>query len=185
MGLFDTFRKKETNEANGKVTITTLKVNDKLIHEIETFEWFINCGIPYHNESFPTIQLTKWSEAEQFCKKITWENTQLETSGDLSSYLHLYHHNEYQKWNQLVEEAKKLLSKKIYPTIEKFQIENQLDILFFHSVSWDLLNAVMEETYSVCNHKQFFYRNLLEIYKAGHFPCGWKGKYPAGFLYVF
>jgi len=30
-----------------------------------------------------------------------------------------------------------------------------------------------------------FYLDLFEIYEKGYFPCGWRGKYPAGELIVY
>jgi hypothetical protein len=34
-------------------------------------------------------------------------------------------------------------------------------------------------------HSAFFFLELLTIYQAGHFPCGWQGEWPKGKLLLY
>jgi hypothetical protein len=43
----------------------------------------------------------------------------------------------------------------------------------------------MANAYLPSGHKCFYFLELFEVYEAGHFPCGWKGEWPAGKLVVF
>ena len=44
---------------------------------------------------------------------------------------------------------------------------------------------VMENSYLNGGHKVFFFLELLTVYEAGHFPCGWEGEWPKGRLVVY
>jgi hypothetical protein len=51
-------------------------------------------------------------------------------------------------------------------------------------IYWDALGAVMTSFYIDCKPPTF-YLKLFEVYRSGHFPCGWKGGWPQGDLLVF
>jgi hypothetical protein len=52
-------------------------------------------------------------------------------------------------------------------------------------VQWDILAALMEHAYLGSGHRCFFFLELLSVYEAGHFPCGWIGPWPQGKLVVY
>ena len=43
----------------------------------------------------------------------------------------------------------------------------------------------MENSYLSSGHRCFFFLELLMVYEAGHFPCGWRGDWPDGKLIVY
>jgi hypothetical protein len=53
-----------------------------------------------------------------------------------------------------------------------------------HSMSWDVFGALMENSYLDTHHPAHFFLELLWVYEAGHFPCGWLGNWPSGKLIV-
>jgi hypothetical protein len=69
--------------------------------------------------------------------------------------------------------------------ITPFQVKHGLDLVLVHSVQWDILGALMENSYLGSGHKAFFFLELLLIYEAGHFPCGWEGEWPHGMVRVY
>ena len=69
--------------------------------------------------------------------------------------------------------------------IAPFQMKHGLDIVLLHSVQWDILGAMMENSYLGSGHRAFFFLELLTIYEARHFPCGWRGEWPQGTLLVY
>ena len=54
--------------------------------------------------------------------------------------------------------------------------------VFVDCVSWNVLGAVMEHEYRRFQERPEFSLHLLRVYRAGHFPCGWSGEWPAGQL---
>lgn len=47
---------------------------------------------------------------------------------------------------------------------------------FFEDVVVDLRNCALNR--AINGQNQNFYEQIFNIYKAGGFPCGWKGEYP-------
>jgi hypothetical protein len=43
----------------------------------------------------------------------------------------------------------------------------------------------MANSFLASGHRVFFFLELLGVYEAGHFPCGWRGEWPLGSLVVF
>jgi len=73
-------------------------------------------------------------------------------------------------------------------TLEKwvpYQEEHSLDVAVVYSAEWNILAALMENSYLESGHQCFFFLELLWVYEAGHFPCGWRGKWPQGKLVVY
>ena len=62
---------------------------------------------------------------------------------------------------------------------------HKLTKVFLTTVQWCLLGALLEDAYKECNPPVRFFTDLLDIYEAGHFPCGWvEGKWAEGKLVV-
>jgi hypothetical protein len=114
-----------------------------------------------------------------------WEDITLEASNELTSYLHEKYMNQYTYWNQLIKEAKNFFEREIEPQLSLFIEKKNLDQSFVKCVEWDIINSIMEATYSKFNFKNNFFLKLLVIYESGHFPCGWKGKWPKGTLLIY
>jgi hypothetical protein len=74
-----------------------------------------------------------------------------------------------------------LMDKALVP----FQAKHGLDIALVHSVRWDILGALMENAYLRSGHSAFFFLEMLTVYEAGRFPCGWQGEWPKGRLLVY
>lgn len=154
---------------------------------VKAIDWFAQCGESLSLDlSMETQQVKSWPQAVSSCKKTVWENAELEAQNQLTLWLHLNDKAHYQKWNDYVRSHKKavvtpLTERKIVP----FQEEHGLDIAVVHSVQWDILGALMENTYMSSGHSAFFFLELLMVYEAGHFPCGWQGDWPQGKLIVY
>ena len=66
-----------------------------------------------------------------------------------------------------------ILNPLIERTVIPFLVKDGLDITLVHSVQWDILGALMENSYlGTAGHKAFFFLEMLMVYEAGHFPCG-------------
>lgn len=158
-----------------------------IVAKIGSINWFVNCGQPFALDlTMEAKQVRTWNQALKSCKSPAWDNAVLEAQNQLTLWLHLHQREKYQRWNETVDDHKKkvvnpLTEEKIVP----FQIQNSLDIVFVHSVQWNILGALMENSYMKCGHSAFFFLELLMVFEVGHFPCGWEGDWPQGKLVVY
>ena len=72
-----------------------------------------------------------------------------------------------------------LVEEKVRPIAEREGLSPQFEA----SVKWDLLGYCKELEYG--DTADAFFLRLGDLYMSGHFPCGWNGKYPHGWLVVY
>ena len=88
-------------------------------------------------------------------------------------------------WNVIAEKGKTFLNNNVIPKINEYKDNNNMDKTFVDCIEWDLLGAIMEASYSNCKNRPEFFLELLKVYEAGNFPCGWIGEWPEGKLIVY
>ncbi len=104
----------------------------------------------------------------------------------MTNFLCFNHTDNYQNWGRITRAYKRLVvAALIEKKIEPFRQAHGLEIGLVHGVPWDLLGALMENGFLDTNHSAFFFLELLTVYQSGHFPCGWKGRWPEGRLIVY
>jgi hypothetical protein len=175
-----------TNPPQGFVSKFSFVQND-LAARARTIHWFAHCGKALDLDlTMPTERVADWPSAIASCKDPAWENVELEAQNQLTVWLHLNDHERYQKWNDIVDAHKaSVLNPLIEQNVIPFQAKHGLDIVLVHSVQWDILGALMENSYLRSGRKAFFFLELFMVYEIGHFPCGWVGEWPNGTLRVF
>ena len=131
--------------------------------------------------------IANWGEAIEACSKPDWVNTTLEARNILTSFLHKNAPSRYQNWNKITRIAKEDCIQRLAETVWiPFAKDHSLGITFVDCVRWDILGAIMEHEYSNVPKRPTFFLQLLSVYSAGHFACGWtKGTYPNGQLQVY
>ena len=154
---------------------------------LKTINWFENCGKPLDlNLSMSLNRVGCWEQAIEKCQTFEWENVTLEARNQLTVWLHFNDKANYQNWNKIVDAHKSTtLNSLIAEHIIPFQLNHNLDATFVHCVQWDILGALMENSFLKSGHHAFFFLDLLIVYEAGHFPCGWEGEFPNGSLLVY
>jgi hypothetical protein len=154
---------------------------------LNSISWFTHCGEGLALElTMETEQAGNWTQAIQSCKAPSWENAQLEAQNQLTVWLHLHDRPSHGRWNEIVVAHKDAIVSPLTDRIlVPFQAAHALDIALVHSVQWDVLGALMENSYLRSGHRAFFFLELLTVYEAGHFPCGWQGEWPEGKLLVY
>jgi len=175
-----------TNPPPGFTSRHTFCVTD-VRQRIRSTKWFVHCGKPLSLDlTMPVHQTGNWHDAVRHCKSPEWEFAELEAQNQLTLWLHNNQPEEYEHWNQLVEEHKNnFLTPLLQQTIAPIQVRMDLPSCVIDSVSWDLLGALMENSYLSTGHRAYFFLELLQVYEAGHFPCGWEGGWPEGRLVVY
>jgi hypothetical protein len=149
--------------------------------------WFSQVGKPLTiNLTIPVVQVANWAEAVKSCQYTGWENAQLEAQNQLTMWLHNHDRAHYQHWNEFVSKYKQEVVTPLTETVLlPYHQRHSLDVAVVQSVQWDVLGALMENTYLTSGHSSFFFLELLCIYEAGHLPCGWQGEWPVGKLLVY
>ena len=121
-----------------------------------------------------------------FCSTQAWEDTTLDARNRLTEFLHRHHREVYQRWNAIAVSTKERVVSRLCETSWRpFAESKRFPKRFLDSVSWDVLAAVMEHEYRNCKGRPDFFLQLLRVYRAGHFPCGWSGRWPGGRLLVW
>jgi hypothetical protein len=175
-----------TNPPPGFVSKHRFVVTD-VAARVNLIKWFTHCGARLALDlTMETEQAKGWAQAIESCKAPAWENAQLEAQNQLTLWLHLNERPSHGRWNEIVVAHKNAI---LNPLTEKilapFQVKHDLDIALVHSVQWDILGALMENSYLQSGHSAFFFLELLTVYESGHFPCGWQGEWPQGKLLVY
>jgi hypothetical protein len=168
---------------NSKHALTAGDVAGRL----RAIDWFARCGGPLTLDLTMGVEAVgSWAEAIVCCRDGGWQDVELAAQNQLTLWLDGHDRANYQRWNELVERHK---ADVIAPLTEgvllPFQQRHGLDIVFIHSVQWDILGALMENSYLGSGHPCLFFLELLWVYEAGHFPCGWDGRWPEGKLRVY
>lgn len=162
-------------------------MDELLARELETTVWLTRCGQPFDlSLPFPTAMVSGWSEAIQRCSDPSWEDICLEARNRLTEYLCTRHPDAYHQWNAITQSAKErvvssLADRAWSPLAERLGLSKTL----VDCISWDVLGAIMEHEYRELSGRPRFFLDLLQVYRAGHFPCGWVGDWPGGTLLVW
>ena len=170
----------------GFVSKHTFEPSD-LSARIKAIRWFSKCGEPVALDLTMEIESVRsWPAAMQECQGVAWEKIELAAQNQLTMWLHRNSSDRYRVWNDIVDQHKReLIAPLVKEKIVPFQLEQGLDVAIVHSTSWDVLGALMENSYLDTHHPVHFFLELLWVYEAGHSPCGWLGDWPSGKLIVF
>jgi len=157
---------------------TPIEIREKL----DNFPWFDRCGVDNPIGSALEVRaVDSWSEAEQHFSGPDWETVGNDAANAVTLYLSSHHAVKYQQWNEIVEDVRETVIKLVSPKALDLQNQQGFTKTFCDCVNWDVLHALMTMAYADCRPPGFFIE-LLKIYEAGHFPCGWEGDWPNGTL---
>ena len=156
-------------------------ITDEIKKEILSINWFSQLGEMINKDN---VMIEKnLSKVNEFISSIEWENITLEERNNMMIYLYnKISLKELKEWNIIAEEGRYFINKKIIPVIPEIEGINK-DCLI-NDISWNLLHFIIEEHYKKKKIiKTNFFRELFELYRLGHLPCGWND-YPNGKIIV-
>ncbi len=165
-----------------------MKIDDEILNLIYNIHWFENCGKTSDlllNYDYKFISKT---EMKRSFSGVKWNNLENNEFNNLYDWFKTS--SICLDWERSVREIRKyempkfdklvnIGLNKIFPHEFKSVLDN------FH---YDLLMIIMQLTISKrfkSDEKPIFYNELLKVYQAGNFPCGWKGKFPNGNLLIY
>jgi hypothetical protein len=154
---------------------------------LEAIPWFVAVGQPPQVvAAVATVAANGQPDAMTHYSDPMWSDTTLEARNRLTSFLHQWHRDQYGRWNEVTTAAK---SRVVMPLAERvwrpFADQRALGKKFVGSVSWNVLAAIMEHEFEDRVGRPTFFLHLLDVYRAGHCPCGWDGEWPDGSLVVW
>lgn len=154
------------------------------VEPILNCQWLQRCG-QIDSFGFDVEYLSSKCDVEKNINATKWENICLERKGDFTAYLLKNHKTEYNKyWNDVVRMVKEQYISKISEKVNIALLNCDLSVDILDDIKMNILLIFMLEYYSEY-YSSDFYNKILEIYLAGHLPCGWIGEYPNGKFIVY
>lgn len=160
-----------------------MEIDTNLYNELLTIDWLSQCGNSIDGlYEFEVYQIKDVNKAIKEVAKTKWSNISLEAQNELTAFLFLNHKDEYNKnWNVQVKKIRDELN----PRLVEILHSKNIQIEFINDIKWNMISILMLSYYSKYGFQSKFFEHILAIYKSGHIPCGWQGKYPNGKVMVY
>lgn len=149
--------------------------------KLEKADWFSRVGV---SDTTNAIVLSSWKAAVKHCSANAWRNLCLEAANQYRERLREKDREALRRWNSVVDLVKPASVALVQFKIEGVVKEYDLPRAFENAVSWDILHLCMESEFADI-YPPGFYASQAYWYIQGHFPCGWKGKFPEGMLIIY
>ncbi|QGJ69454.1 Hypothetical protein PBC10988_11360 [Planctomycetales bacterium 10988] len=145
-----------------------LKAVQEYLEELKAIQWFCNVGNPYTREG--THQVHSWEEAYQWTKQPISKWCSLEGKQITSRAICEHHYEIYRNWNE-VAKARLPYTLELVKFVKSYfpQHRPQDAIDWFQSQ----IVGITEEIYYQDLIQNTFHLKQVDVYRDGHFPCGW------------
>lgn len=132
--------------------------------------------------------VASWEAALASIQTTEWDDFYLDRQNDLSGDVFMQYHHRYGKqpqWNNRVMAIQSYLTTPHYHNVVQTLPLSAPDQSFIHqAITDDCLRMALTIEFAGF-HTTTFFDGLRPIYEAGHFPCGWSGRYPSGHMLLF
>jgi hypothetical protein len=126
-----------------------------------------------------------WRKAIEESSTDLWVELRHEAKNNLSETLNLVARKAYNdSWNPCVDEIKAHIVDFLEQQIDCLYLDDEMNKLLNTKVSYDFVGIGLEAHFSDYVPPSF-YIGLSYWYAQGHFPCGWRGKYPKGKIVIY
>ncbi len=163
-------------------------MDEAFAQELEAVDWFAACGQPLAvSLPFPLAPVGGWAEAIERCSDQSWGGRHL--GGPQPADGVPSHPPPRRLPGTGTPSTVAAKERVVTPLMDRvwrpFAERHGFGKVLVDCVSWDVLAAIMEHEYRDCPGRPEWFLQLLRVYRAGHFPCGWAGEWPAGQLLVW
>ncbi len=160
-----------------------MEISKELYQELLYIDYFNQCGKSIDGlYGFDVYVEKDYDKAIKSILKTSWSNIILEEQNNLTGYLFKNHREEYNdKWNKQVIINREEIIPPIILILEKKNIHKEI----IDDTKWLLMSILMYDYFSEFGFESELLNQVLNIWKSGHLPCGYSGKYPNGKLRVF
>lgn len=145
----------------------------QLVTELLDLNWFEKCGI---KEEIQNIDIEYVKDKKTFEKKVSglnWENKLLSKAGDMSEYIGNLDEKYLDESNEKVEYYHEnyipILKSVLQDRLKKYGLTDKVLPNTIHNIIIMLKAKHFSKLYT-----DTFWDQILEIYKSGHVPCGYK-----------
>ena len=154
---------------------------EKKYKEIEKIKWFSRCGknIP-NNIGFYFFVIDNWKDAIESNFKDNWQDINMKENSDLTNII-----GDEADYDENYELYSTFFTNRILPLIQEYTIIKNIDFSISSNIRNVVINSLFENKYKDKYEFPMIYTKLLNVYKKGHFPCGWDGNYPDGNLLIY
>lgn len=146
------------------------------LEQLRRGDWFAHVGV---NDSSAVVVLPNWASAIESCSSLEWGNLCLEAANQYCERLLERSPEAFARWNDVVEGVKPSAEALARDMTRAVISAHSLPEVFIDTVKWDILHVCMEAEYADV-FPPGFYASQAYWYARGHFPCGWRGPFPAG-----
>lgn len=155
------------------------------IEKIMNCNWFENCG--HQNfDRFEVVYMKNKQEAVERISSMKWERACSEKTGDFTVFLCKNCREQYQKWNDGVQEIKTVYLGEIVNRVTIGLKEKGLFLdAVLNDVRFNIITLFMLNYYSEYYTMDVFHQHMLELYLCGYLPCGWSGGLKDGKFKVY
>ena len=160
-----------------------MEISENLFQELLSIDYFIQCGNNIDGlYEFDVYVEKDLDRAIKSLSKTSWSNITLAELNNLTTYLFENHRDRYNsKWNVQAEINRKELIPPIISKLEEKGIRKEI----IDDTKWLLMCVLMYDYYSEFGFESELLNQVHFIWKSGHLPCGYSGKYPNGKLRVY
>ena len=158
-----------------------MEIKREFYRELQSIDYFSQCRKPVEGlYDFDVYVVEDMNSAIKSLSKTSWSNIVLEEQNRLTSYLFKNHFVEYNNgWNRQARINREELIPSILSKIEGKCCREIVD-----DTKYLLMEILMYHYYSEFGLESELLGQVLCIWKSGHLPCGYSGKYPHGKLRV-
>ncbi|HEY5721894.1 MAG TPA: hypothetical protein VIT45_06185 [Allosphingosinicella sp.] len=128
--------------------------------------------------------LQSWQEAVVSCGSLEWENLCLEAANQYRARVDEKSPDILQAWNEAADAFRPIVNAFVDEKTAKVVAENNLPKDFVDTVRWDIIHLCLEAEFADIYPPGFF-ASQSYWYFVGHFPCGWRGTFPAGRMVIY
>lgn len=151
------------------------------LEKLRQEQWFRNVGV---RDADSVEVLSSWKQAIKSCSSRGWEDLCLEAANQYRSRLIEKSLERFRRWNDVVDVVKPAAVALVGEKTAGAIAEHHLPKAFLDTVQWDILHLCMEAEFADV-YPPGFYASQGYWYVKGHFPCGWRGKFPDGKLVIY
>ena len=149
---------------------------EEFFSRLEGIEWFANVGEPYDRSGIRCVD--SWEDAYKWTNQPITEWCSFEAKNRIYAFMSENHYDVFAKWNDV---AKSLLptSLQLVDVVKK-RFPHDAPEQAIERLQSQIVGASLEVYY--CEYvESTLLRDQIDIYKDGHFPCGWYVESEEGF----
>ena len=152
---------------------------ENYLEKLRHVGWFSSIGTPVVSKT-KTTPVSSWEEAFMLAEHPVTRWCNVEGKKQLYEKLAKTNYSRFVQWNDVARSVlppiQRVIDEHILPAVPSVNFPKRTRVW----IQSQILSALMEIAYSDCVPVTLFL-DQIELYEAGHFPCGWLVQSPDDF----